>query len=227
MIIWQKHNGSNPAKLIKLKREPNARARYFLQDEIKLIENNIQGDLYPYFIGGIHLGMRMSELCQLTWQDVSFEQRQVYVAKSKSGKPRYIPISKALFVFLEKLHENKKSIADHVFGTLSEGYISHRFSKTLKTLGIKKACFHSTRHTFASYLVMAGVNIYRVSKWLGHASVTTTEKYYANLAPDFQKEEISKLDRLTGLSPVTENRQEPSNSQDSTVESSETVADGK
>ena len=43
---------------------------------------------------------------------------------------------------------------------------------------------------------MSGVNIYQVSKWLGHSSVTTTEKYYAHFAPDCKRDEIEKLNRL-------------------------------
>jgi hypothetical protein len=44
---------------------------------------------------------------------------------------------------------------------------------------------------------MAGVNIFQVSRWLGHSSVRVTESYYAHLSPDFKREEIEKLNRLS------------------------------
>ncbi|MCI0559860.1 MAG: site-specific integrase, partial [Nitrososphaera sp.] len=60
-----------------------------------------------------------------------------------------------------------------------------------------KVTIHTFRHTFASRLVQAGVSLAKVSKLLGHSSVTTTE-IYAHLAPNEVSEEaVEVLNRLT------------------------------
>ena len=53
--------------------------------------------------------------------------------------------------------------------------------------------FTVLRHTFASWLTMKGVSLHMISKFLGHSSVTTTEKHYAALVPETLHEEIEKL----------------------------------
>ena len=52
--------------------------------------------------------------------------------------------------------------------------------------------FHGLRDTFASHLVMRGTSLLAVSKLLGHASIRTTEKYYAHLAPDYLHDILDK-----------------------------------
>ncbi|NQS99158.1 MAG: tyrosine-type recombinase/integrase [candidate division Zixibacteria bacterium] len=44
--------------------------------------------------------------------------------------------------------------------------------------------FHTLRHTYASHLLMYGVNIFIVSRWMGHSSVRVTEKHYGHLIPE-------------------------------------------
>jgi integrase len=67
--------------------------------------------------------------------------------------------------------------------------ISRDFRKVLKTLNLRKTsagnrCFHTLRHTYASHLLMSSVNIFTVSRWLGHSSVRVTEKHYGHLIPE-------------------------------------------
>ena len=56
----------------------------------------------------------------------------------------------------------------------------------------EKIHFHSLRHTYASWLVMAGVDLYRVKELMGHASIQTTMRY-AHLAPDALKNEVERV----------------------------------
>ncbi len=128
MIMWRKFSGFNPANAVKLKRDPNTHIRSFDQNEIKLIEKNMTREIYPYFIGALHTGMRRGELCNLTWENVSLTSRDIYVAKSKSGKARHIPTSETLQCYLQMLSEKKKNPMDFVFGTLSRGYITYHFA---------------------------------------------------------------------------------------------------
>ena len=60
-------------------------------------------------------------------------------------------------------------------------YVTHKFKKEVRRLGIKNARFHDLRRTFGLNLIKQSMSIYKVSKLLGHASVRTTEQHYAPL----------------------------------------------
>jgi site-specific recombinase XerD len=68
-----------------------------------------------------------------------------------------------------------------------------RFQRALREAGIEGFVWHDLRHTFASYLVMAGVPLTSVIELMGHKTLTMTLRY-AHLAPDFQREAIARLD---------------------------------
>jgi integrase len=212
MVIWRKFEGFNPANGVKLKREPNAHIRFLCKEEIQLLESHLRAtNFYPYFIGALHTGMRRGELCSVQWEHVTFPMRDIYIPKSKSGKSRHVPMSDVLHSLLKELYGDGKDDKELVFGTVDRFYLSHCFKAICQELGIKDFRFHDLRHTFASQLVMAGVSIFKVSKWLGHSSVTTTEKYYAHLSLDSKREEINCLNRLSDCYTVegtqTNNRQ--------------------
>ena len=65
--------------------------------------------------------------------------------------------------------------------TYTKNYVSHKFKKEARRLGIKNARFHDLRRTFGLNLIKQGMSIYKVSKLLGHKSVRTTEQHYAPL----------------------------------------------
>lgn len=200
MIIWQKFEGFNPANGVQLKREPNAHIRFLSKNEIQRLEEYLRNsNIYPYFIGGLHTGMRLGELCRVKWEHITFSIKDVYVPKSKSGKSRHIPMSDMLFDLLTERYGSGKPDKDFCFGSLYPNYVYQRFVRACKRLGIKNMRFHDLRHTFASQLVMADVSIFQVSKWLGHSSVTTTEKYYAHLSQDSNREEINHLSKLSAM----------------------------
>ena len=74
-------------------------------------------------------------------------------------------------------------------------YVTHRFKKYVRASGIKSAesiNLHSLRHTFASHLVMAGVDLITVSRLLGHYDIRITEMY-AHLVPDHMKAAVERL----------------------------------
>jgi len=72
------------------------------------------------------------------------------------------------------------------------GYIGTR-SRVLREAGIENFVFHDLRHTFASDLVMRGVDLVTVKELMGHADVKRTLRY-AHLAPDYKREAIRRLD---------------------------------
>ncbi len=109
--------------------------------------------------------------------------------KSKSGKPREIPVASSLRAALNGLGPQRSG---KVFG-VPEITLRRYFPKLLKEAGIGDFRFHDLRHTFASRLVMSGVDLYTVQRLLGHSSIKMTERY-AHLAPDYLRAAIQRLE---------------------------------
>jgi integrase len=82
-----------------------------------------------------------------------------------------------------KLNSQAKEIINIQDGlwNYTKDYVSHKFKKEVRRLGIKNARFHDLRRTFGLNLIKQGMSIYKVSKLLGHKSVRTTEQHYAPL----------------------------------------------
>ena len=82
-----------------------------------------------------------------------------------------------------KLNSQAKDIihSQKALWNYSKDYVSHKFKKEVRRLGIKNARFHDLRRTFGLNLIKQGMSIYKVSKLLGHKSVRTTEQHYAPL----------------------------------------------
>ena len=82
-----------------------------------------------------------------------------------------------------KLNSQAKDIIKMVnpLWDYKKDYVTHRFKKEVRRLGIKNARFHDLRRTFGLNLIKQGMSIYKVGKLLGHKSVKTTEQHYAPL----------------------------------------------
>ena len=200
MRLWRKYSGANPAALVQLEAKPVARIRFLNADEIARLLERAHPELRPYLLGAVHTGMRRGELVALRWRHVTLAIGDIFVERSKSGKARHIPINSALQALLAELWGDGKGPEDPVFGNYSVHFVSHEFKLACKRAGLVNVRFHDLRHTFASQLAMAGVSIFHISKWLGHASVTTTEKFYAHLSPASGREYLECLNSLTTCS---------------------------
>ena len=132
---------------------------------------------------GADAGLRRGEIAQLRWQDVNFEHNQIYVAPDKTENHRFVPMTAELRKALEKAKNGAKSefVVEVGKNRTSKYFLTAFYRKIAKKA--KVASFlHKLRHTFASHLVQNGVDLYRVSKLLGHSSIKMTE-IYAHLAP--------------------------------------------
>ena len=162
----------NPARGIKPLRENGARLRFLDQDEIRRLLGAASDRFRPILTMALHTGMRRGEIMKLEWRDVDLRNRVLRVRESKSGKQRTIPIDDTLHSTLRGLTSRfKKGL---VFPSPVTGNrwtdFKRQFRNATKKAEIDDFRFHDTRHTFASHLVMAGVDIRTVQELLGHAS---------------------------------------------------------
>jgi len=123
---------------------------------------------------------------------------QIYVAHSKSGRPRFVPLNPEGLVLFRFLATGKTG--DQLLFTKSDG---KRWGKNHHVRPIIEACkaakvhrpisFHELRHTYASHLAQAGVDLLTISKLLGHADTRVTSRHYAHLADKTLAQAVTKL----------------------------------
>jgi integrase len=163
---------------------------WFSDDQIKKILDNANPFVRDFVIVLLNTGMRLGELQRLKWSDIDLKSNKIMIEISKSHRFRVIPINDTLSKHLLQLYKDKTKGQVYLFegcekGTQFSNYY-HAFKRELVKLGIA-GHVHTLRHTFASRLVQRGVNIYNVSKLLGHASVQTTQIYAHLRNDDLQK----------------------------------------
>ena len=136
---------------------------------------------------GADAGLRRGEMANLKWEDVDFDNNQLYIAPNKTENHRFVPMTQDLRNALEKAHKRAKheyvvTVCQPMKGNrCNPDYLTTFYQEVAKAAGVD-SFLHKLRHTFASLLVQNGVELYTVSKLLGHSSIQMTE-IYAHLAP--------------------------------------------
>lgn len=175
--------------------EPEGRLRWITREEAeRLIQASKPYARTPHLACFIRLalntGCRRGELLGLEWSRVDFSRRLLLLEgrHTKTGVRRTVPLNDQAMLALSELHRwHQQDCPDSpwVFTSKAGGHIrwlKTAFRNSCKRAGITDFRVHDLRHTCASWLVMAGVDLYVVRDLLGHASITTTERY-AHLAP--------------------------------------------
>jgi len=127
---------------------------------------------------------------------------RIVLMDTKNGYKRILPINSILMESLKGIVRRIDS--PYVFCDVDgRRYLGGRILKTFnavcKRAGLIGYHFHDLRHTYASHLVMAGVNIIRVSRLMGHKSLTMTLRY-SHLAKEYPDTAVNLLvDRMNGL----------------------------
>ena len=145
------------------------RQRTYSDKELNLMFEHIETDEFNRFVRfAYYTGARSGEIRSISVENV---QNEYIVVRGKTGRR------------LIKLNGQAKEIisAQKTLWNYKKDYVSHKFKKEVRRLGIKNARFHDLRRTFGLNLIKQGMSIYKVSKLLGHKSVRTTEQHYAPL----------------------------------------------
>lgn len=154
--------------------------------------------LKPLVIVSLNTGIRRGEAFDLTWPDVDLGHGMITIqrAAAKSGKARHIPLNDAA---LDTLTAWRDQSGDQglVFKSPRGGgrlySIKKAWAEVLGEAGIAGFRWHDLRHTFASKLVQAGVDLNTVRELLGHSDIKMTLRY-AHLSPESKRAAVSKLD---------------------------------
>jgi len=193
-IEWNKAN-NNPVKKVKLFKENNKRLRYLEKEEIAKLLKNSRSHLKPIVVVALNTGLRRGELLGLKWHDIDFRRNVIHINNTKNGEKREIPANEMVKTALIRVRKHPES--PYVFCKKDgEPYYNLRksFFTALEKSGIVNFRFHDLRHTFASQLVMSGVDLNTVRDLLGHKSLEMTLRY-SHLSPDHKKRAVDVLAR--------------------------------
>jgi len=205
MAIKWSYLKDNPAKgIVKLKVNDSKKPRFLTKEECRILLDNSPGSLRDIFYVFLSTGMRKAELENLEWSDIDFRRKKIKIQRKDFWKPktgeREIPMNQGTHDLLKKLHDqNKKELkSNFVFPSKDGSKIKEKLRRQLiriaqeaKIDGLTK--LHSLRHTYASHLVMNGVDLPTVQKLMGHSDIQTT-MIYSHLAPDHLADAVNKLD---------------------------------
>jgi len=186
---------SNPCKYVKCK-IPQKSPLYFTKDEFNELVGRISNkDFKNLVVFAVNTGLRLNEIRNLRFENIKDNSIILdnHSFLTKTDRVRVVPLNKSA---LESICVRSGYIFTYNGKQWSEHYPSKLLKRLVRELGLNdKLNFHSLRHTFASWLVQSGVDLYIVKELLGHSSITTTE-VYAHLRKDNLKDAVKKINYL-------------------------------
>jgi integrase len=202
--IWSKETGidRNPADQVEVKRPDDQRERYLAPEEIANLKAALDAKmrrkghsavnqtfyrLRLLVLIALTTGMRIAEIFALTWSDILYRERLIAVrSKLKGGKIRYVPLTAELGAEIQRYPAVIGE--DRIFPPKrrtkgKRQRVEGSFETVLQLAGIANFRFHDLRHSFASWFMMNGGDLYELAKILGHSNIKMTERY-AKLAKE-------------------------------------------
>ena len=180
-LSWAVSRGyleTNPLKGAEQYKENPGRTRWLEPGEAERLLKECERipRLHMFTAMALLTGMRLGEIEALRWRDISFERDTITIPDSKTGQARIIPLEAPLRELLESWPRA---------GELVLGKFTHKkaFMGAVKRAGLVDFHFHDLRHTYASWKVMAGVDLRTVAALLGHRTLAMVMRY-AHLAPE-------------------------------------------
>jgi len=202
-MVWKE---SLELPYFRLRKENNGRTRIISQVEEELLmkvflgmveggegapkARKSKGNYADLLAVLIATGMRLGEAIDLTWEHLDFNERLVLLTPdiTKSSKPRTIPMTDRAFVIFKRRQGQgfERPFPFSVDSAEKAWQYGRRVlqsiaktdqGRALGDVSDSEFCWHACRHTFASRLLLAGVDLYTVSKLLGHSNITVTERY--------------------------------------------------
>ncbi len=206
----------NPMRNISMPKSESKEAEVFDKDERGRLQNYLRSNLTESNLGillTMYSGLRIGELCALTWKDIDFKNGVVRVSKAlqrvpdKSGKGRTalivtspksktsvrdIPVP-AFVLDILKRNERSGYILSGTNKPVEPRTMQNRFKAVLKDCGVRIANFHLIRHTYATVCIESGFDAKTVSELLGHSNVNITLNRYVHSSMEMKKKCVAGL----------------------------------
>jgi integrase len=191
---------SNPTAKLSLPAVRARRDRVARPEEAAALIAALPLEHQALWASALSLGLHAGELRALDWREIDLDQRLIHVnhswdrvtgliePKSRSGKRR-VPLTATLRTILLE-HRLRQGHAGHglAFGKtptqpFSIWTVAHDAKTSWHQAGLKPIVLHECRHTYAAYMIAAGINPKALSTYMGHASITIALDRYGHLLP--------------------------------------------
>ncbi|WP_320171194.1 tyrosine-type recombinase/integrase [Maridesulfovibrio sp.] len=190
-------HGDSPTTKVSIPKRDNRRERFLTPEEAQELLDELKqhrGHTHDMALLAIRCGLRFGEIAALTWHDVDLSGKKLSIRDTKGKVNRQAYLLTDTLKMLARRLEECKGVGSELIFPSRNGYImktvSKIFYRTVDPMfneGIDdprlRVCFHTLRHTFASWLVQRGVDLYSVKELMGHADFKMTQRY-AHLSPD-------------------------------------------
>lgn len=180
----------NPTQGITRKPINNARERFLTPAEAERLKQAVGNSRSPHlkYIVGLCLltGCRVGELMRAEWRHFDIERQSWLIPTSKTGKPRHVPLAQAAIDLIGTVPRKEGAI--YLFPSRHDpkkpvSCITNAWQVARKEAYLSDLRIHDLRHSAASFMINAGVDLFAVGKVLGHASYQSTQRY-SHLAND-------------------------------------------
>lgn len=189
----------------RLPKVDNERKKYLSREEEKLLfEKVAERSLNAYRIAvvAIDTGMRFSEIAALSWDCVDFKDKSIVILDTKGYIDRIVPMTTRVTELLRFMRETGLVFPNTAGGVQKS--VPSSFIRAVADSGLNsdvrnkkmRVSFYTLRHTFASRLVQAGVDIYRIQRLLGHSTIDMTQRY-SKLTQDNLRDAVGKIESPT------------------------------
>jgi integrase len=159
----------------------------------KAVRQSSWDKLYLLVLLAITTGARKGELVNLRWADVDLDRQTAYVATTKNGEPKVLPLTDSVVVELSKFkNQEPELIFNSEITTDSPFCFYKQWKKALLSADIENFRFHDLRHTTASYLAQSGATLLEIADVLNHKQIQMTKRY-AHLCIDSKAKLINNV----------------------------------
>lgn len=200
-------SGTNPTKGVSIPKTDNKRTRFLTPKESELLLATLKPksqQVHDMALLALHCGLRFGEIAKLRWSYVDLLHETITIVDSKNReKNRTAFMTQKVAAMLQAKKQESASPTELLFpsrvGTIQSS-VSKTFSRTADALfnlevtdSRQKVCFHTLRHTFASWLVQRGIDLLKVKELMGHEDIKMTQRY-SHLAPDGLRNAVKVLE---------------------------------
>jgi integrase len=199
------YDGPSPIHNVRMPQADNKRLRFLTHEESKKLLKELESrsqQLYEICLISLRTGARADEIFSLKWSDVDVEHGLLTLWDTKNTKTRVAYMTEDV----KELFRNKKRGEHNELVFPGRGgekivSISNSFERAVDEIGLNdevtdprmKVVFHTLRHTFASWLVEKGEDLYVVNKLMGHSSLAMTERY-SHVGNNTLQDAVKKLE---------------------------------
>jgi integrase len=201
---------NHPSPRIKKPGEPTHRVQYLRREEFADLLAAAPPWLRPMLQLAVHAGLRLKEATGLRWEDVDLRGGLLYVnPDSKTGRPDPVRLTDSAIRVLRDLHDRRRALARTLGVVINDVFVDDdgenfhdepsriRISKLtqriMTAIGRPDYGFITLRHTTASWLAQAGVDLARIREHMRHTNIQTTLRY-AHLRPKHLDDVVEALD---------------------------------